>query len=86
MKYLITRTDIYRCDTEEEAKAFVQELKDEGNCVVSSTIQMKDRKQKGEVIDEWIRLTVKTVYNDEKEPDTPFETYNSDKEYANETF
>lgn len=86
MKYLITRTDIYRCDTEEEAKAFIQDLKDAGNCVISSTIQMKDRKQKGEVIDEWTRLTVKTVYNDEKEPDTPFETCNSDKEYANETF
>ena len=76
MKYLITRTDIYRCDTEEEAKSFLQELKDGGLCVISSTIQMKEKKQKGEVVDEWTRLTVKTVYNDEKEPDFPFEVEN----------
>ena len=87
MKYLINKTEIYRCDTEDEANAFVQDLKDAGNCVVSSTIQMKERKQKGEVVDEWIRLTIKTVYNDEKEPDFPYEEeYNGcdrgDNEYA----
>lgn len=87
MKYLINKTEIYRCDTEEEAKAFIEELKAQGLCVVSSTIQMKERKQKGDVVDEWIRLTVKTVYNDEKEPDFPYsEEYNGcdkgDNEYA----
>lgn len=72
MKYLVNKTEIYRCDTEEEAKAFIEELKEQGLYVVTSTIQMKERKQKGEVVDEWIRLTVKTVYNDEKEPDFPY--------------
>ena len=72
MKYLISKTEIYRCDSEAEAKAFIEDLKDEGLCVVSSTIQMKERKQKGDVVDEWIRLTVKTVYNDEKDPEDPY--------------
>ena len=72
MKYLISKTEIYRCDSEAEAKAFIEDLKDEGLCVVSSTIQMKERKQKGEVVDEWIRLTVKTIYNDEKDPEDPY--------------
>ena len=75
MKYLVNKTEIYRCDSEKEAKDFVQNLKDGGHCVVSSTIQVKERKQKGEIVDEWIRLTVKTVYNDEKEPIIPFTDY-----------
>ena len=87
MKYLINKTEIYRCDSEAEAKAFVEELKEEGLCVVSSTIQMKERKQKGEVVDEWIRLTVKTVYNDEKDPMDPYAPLDDlndrgDNEYA----
>ena len=87
MKYLISKTEIYRCDSETEAKAFIEDLKEEGHCVVSSTIQMKERKQKGEVVDEWIRLTVKTVYNDEKEPENPYVTIDAinergDNEYA----
>ena len=87
MKYLINKTEIYRCDSETEAKAFIEELKDAGLCVVSSTIQMKERKQKGEVVDEWIRLTVKTVYNDEKDPTDPYAPIDDinergDNEYA----
>ena len=68
MKFLITTTDIYRCDNEAEAQLFIEELKNRGLDIISSTIQKKERKQKGEVIDEWTRLTVKINYNDEKEP------------------
>ena len=36
-------------------------------------IQKKERKVKGEIVDEWVRLTIKTNYNDEKEPCDPEE-------------
>lgn len=72
MKFLITTTDIYRCDNEVEAQIFIEELKQKGNIIVSSTIQKKERKVKGEIVDEWVRLTVKTVFNDEKDPDYPY--------------
>ena len=76
MKYLINTTEVYRFDKETEAQHYVDDLKRKGLDVVSSTIQKKERKQKGEVVDEWIRLTVKINYNDEKEPESTY--------YANE--
>lgn len=73
MKYLITRVDTFRCDDENEAQAFLENLKENADgVIVSSSISKKERKAKGEIIDEWIRLTVKTVYNDEKEPITSY--------------
>ena len=60
MKFLITTTEVYRCDDENEAQAFVEQLKRRGNDIVSSTIQKKERKVKGEIVDEWVRLTIKT--------------------------
>lgn len=77
MKFLITTTEVYRCDDENEAQAFIEQLKRRGNDIVSSTIQKKERKVKGEIVDEWVRLTIKTNYNDEKEPESSY--------YANET-
>ena len=76
MKYLINTTEVYRFDNEVEAQRYVDELKGRGLDVVSSTIQRKERKQKGEIVDEWTRLTVKINYNDEKEPESSY--------YANE--
>ena len=73
MKFLITTTEVYRCDDENEAQLFVDQLKRKGNDIVSSTIQKKERKVKGEIVDEWVRLTIKTNYNDEKEPCDPEE-------------
>lgn len=80
MKYLLTRTDIYRCDDDTEAENFVQELKSSGMNVVASTIQQKERKSKGEIIDSYSKLTVKVLYNDEKEPDEPYNFHNEDEE------
>jgi hypothetical protein len=67
MKYLIETTEIYRCDTEEEAKQLIEEAKRSStlkkyNCVA------KERKQKGEVVDSWYRLTLTKIWDDEKEP------------------
>lgn len=78
MKFLITRTDVYRCDDEKEAENFVKELRAHEN-VIASSLQHKEKKAKGEVIDEWTRLTVKLAYNDEKEPCDPIEEGNNEE-------
>lgn len=71
MKYLITRTDQYRCDTEEEANEFLDTLRqDKTYDIISTTVTQKAKKQKGEIIDSWVRLVVKKKYNDEAEPET----------------
>lgn len=67
MKYLIETTEVYRCDSEDEAKTLIEEAKRTSvlkkyNCVA------KEKKQKGEVIDSWYRLTLTKVWDDEKEP------------------
>jgi hypothetical protein len=67
MKYLIETTEVYRVDSEDEAKALIEDAKRTStlkkyNCV------SKERKQKGEVVDSWYRLTLTKVWDDEKEP------------------
>ena len=67
MKYLIETTEIYRCDTEDEAKLLIEQAKKSSdlkkyNCVA------KEKKAKGEVIDSWYRLTLVKCWDDEKDP------------------
>lgn len=68
-KYLINRIDTFRVDSEQEAKDFVEQLKKSGGEVLKHSIEYKEQKSKGEVIQDWYRLVVKRQYNDEKEPD-----------------
>lgn len=72
-KYLINRVDTFRVDTETEAKNFVEQLKKGDGEVVKHSIEYKEQKSKGEVIQSWYRLIVKRQYNDEKEPDYAYE-------------
>lgn len=67
MKYLIETTEVYRCDTEDEAKMLIEDAKRTSvlkkyNCVA------KEKKQKGEVVDSWFRLTLTKSWDSEKEP------------------
>jgi hypothetical protein len=69
MRYLISTTETYRLNSEEEVKTFIEELKKDPNFEIkkySST--KKEAKQKGEIVDEWIRFTVTKEFNIEKEP------------------
>lgn len=83
-KYLINETKVYRFDTDKEAQNFVNGCKKSGYEVISSKIERRSKKAKGEIIDEWTRLTLKLKYNDEKEPDeltdTPWEIPDVDEE------
>lgn len=68
MKYLLGTTEVYRLDSESEANTLLEEAKQEGNLSKYSCVH-KERKFKGEVIDEWYRVTLTKTFTDEKEPD-----------------
>lgn len=70
MKYLTSVVETYRLPNEEAVKVFLEELKQDPNFTVAKyTSQKKERKQKGDVVDEWVRFSVTKLFNDEKEPD-----------------
>ena len=70
MKFLLTTTEVYRFSAEDEATAFIEKAKQErGYTLTKSTVEYKERKQKGEVIDFWWKVTLIKKFNDEKEPD-----------------
>lgn len=70
MKYLITTTEVYRFSSEDEATNFIETAKKESGYVLTKhTVEYKERKQKGEVVDFWWKVTLVKKFNDEKEPD-----------------
>lgn len=71
MKFLVTTTEVYRVGTEAEATALINEAKADAQFALSKSVtEHKERKQKGEVIDEWYKVTLVKKFNEEKEPDT----------------
>lgn len=71
MTYLIRTTESYRLDSEEAAKAFIAEQRENHNYeVIKYSSELRQTKQKGEIVDEWYRVTLVKVFNSEKEPDT----------------
>ena len=79
-KYLINTCETYRVDSEEAAKKAIEEAKkDNSFTLLKYTSEYKERKQKGEVIDSYYKITLTKVFNDIKEPDTLVEiSYNTD--------
>ena len=70
-KYLVSTTETYRVDTENEATRAIEEAKQDGSYVLGKyTSEHKERKSKGEVIDEYWKLTLTKLFNDIKEPDS----------------
>ena len=68
-KYLTQAIETYRVDTETEATAMIEEAKKDADFVLGKYSCMhKEKKSKGEVIDEWYKLTLVKDFNDEKEP------------------
>ena len=67
--YLIKVTEQYRCDSEAEAKNFIDEAKRNNQYTVTkSSSEIKTMKQKGEIVDEWRRVLITKEFNQEKEP------------------
>lgn len=69
-KYLISTVETYRVDSEEEAKKLIEETRNETIGVLSKyTSQHKEHKTKGEVDEEWYKVTLTQNFCSEKEPD-----------------
>lgn len=72
LKSLIKATNEVRVETEEDADIFHKELQKEAekiNCVLSTfTKTLRQKKSKGEVIDEYYQIKYTYVFNDIKEP------------------
>ncbi len=70
-KYLVSAIETYRVDTEREATEAIEEAKNNGSYILGKyTNEHKERKSKGEVIDEYWKLSLTKLFNDIKEADT----------------
>ena len=71
-KYLVSTVETYRVDTEAEATKAIEEAKNDNAYVLGKyTIEHKTHKAKGEIVDEYWNLSLKKLFNDIKEADTP---------------
>lgn len=68
MKYLTDVTEVYRVDSEAEADQLLETAKASGVLNKYSCVY-KEKKQKGEVIDSWYKVTLNKKFTDEKDPD-----------------
>ena len=70
MRYLTQVVETYRVDKEEQVLEMIEEAKQDNRFTLTKhTSQYKERKQKGEVIDAWYKVTLTKVFTDEKEPE-----------------
>lgn len=66
--YLTKVVETYRIGSEKEVEAFLAELKKDRRFTVAKySSTKKEKKQKGEVVDSWIRFEVTKIFNDEAE-------------------
>lgn len=67
MKVILSNTEIYRIDSEEEVKEAIEEAKTnadlEGYILKGYSSKIKEKKSKGEVIDSGYEVTLKKEYN-----------------------
>lgn len=67
--YLIKAVETYRADSEAEANRAIEEAKkDDRFELIKYEATKKEKKSKGEVIDEWTRVTLHKAFNTEAEP------------------
>ncbi len=79
-KYLITTVETWRVSTEAEAAKMIEEAKQDNHYELKkSSAEKKEAKQKGEVVDEWVKVQLTKIFNIEKEPDS-FVSINYEKE------
>lgn len=68
MRVLINRVETYRVDSEEDVKNFIEEVKadpdGDGYVLKTYSSDHKEKKQKGEVIDEGYMVKLTKVYNE----------------------
>ncbi len=71
MRYLTKTVETYRLPNEESVEQFLKELKEDSHFTIAKyTSTKKEIKEKGEVVEEYIRFEVTKLFNNEKEPDS----------------
>ena len=69
-KYLCKTVETYRVDTEEEANFLIEDNKNQTTFeLIKYSSEYKTRKSKGEIIDEYFKITLEKGFCDIKEPD-----------------
>ena len=69
-QYLISTCEVYRLESEAAVKKAIEEAKNASEYqLVKYVSEYKERKQKGEVIDSYYKLSLTKSFNDIKEPD-----------------
>lgn len=79
MKYLIQTVETYRVDKEDEAKRMIEEAKSDNHFILKKYSSEYKKKQKGEVIDTYYKVTLTKAFTDEKEPE-----FRTEISYAND--
>lgn len=70
-KYLVSVVETYRVDTEVEATKAIEEAKNDSSYTLGKyTSEHKERRAKGEVVDEYWKLSLTKLFNDIKEPNS----------------
>lgn len=73
-KYLCQTQEIYRVNSEAEAAKVIDEAKsDKRFTLLKSSTEYKTTKSKGEIIDEYFKVTLVKHFTDLKEPDCSVE-------------
>lgn len=68
-KYLLKTTEEHRADSEAEVAILIEQAKNDNRYILSKYSSVKkERKQKGEIIDEYYIVTLVKVFDDPKEP------------------
>ena len=69
MRYLVQTTEVYRADTDAEAQGLITEAKGASEYVLAKySSEKKEVKAKGEVIDEYYKVSLTKLFTDIKEP------------------
>ena len=69
MRYLIQTQEVYRADTDVEAQGLIIEAKQAGEYALAKySSEKKEVKAKGEIIDEFYKVTLTKLFTDIKEP------------------
>jgi hypothetical protein len=88
MRYLTKVVETYRLANEKEVEIFLNELKSDHRFTVAKySSTKKEKKSKGEIIDEWIKFEVTKIFNDEQEPNNiiNIDYYTDERKFADES-
>lgn len=68
MKILLKTTDVYRVNDEDEAVKMIEKVKtdslSEGYTLTKSGYVIKNKKQKGEIVESWAIVTLEKTFNE----------------------